>query len=77
VQVLQPIKEIFPPEEYPNLLVGLDTPDDAAVWDLDGDQALVVTTDFFTPVVDDPYHMVRLRLPTRFQIYTRWGHAQY
>lgn len=55
MQVLQPIKEIFPPEEYPNLLVGLDTPDDAAVWDLDGDQALVVTTDFFTPVVDDPY----------------------
>lgn len=55
MQVLQPIKEIFPPEEYPDLLIGLDTPDDAAVWDLDGDQALVVTTDFFTPVVDDPY----------------------
>ena len=30
-------------------------PDDAAVWRLDGDRALVVTTDFFTPVVDTPY----------------------
>jgi selenide,water dikinase len=38
------------------LIVGLESPDDAAVWDLHGDHALVVTTDFFTPVVDDPYH---------------------
>jgi selenide,water dikinase len=36
-------------------LVGLDKPDDAAVWRLDARRALVVTTDFFTPVVDDPY----------------------
>jgi selenide, water dikinase len=35
--------------------VGLDKPDDAAVWRLDSARALVVTTDFFTPVVDDPY----------------------
>lgn len=38
------------------MIVGLESPDDAAVWDLHGDHALVVTTDFFTPVVDDPYH---------------------
>ncbi len=37
------------------MLVGLGEPDDAAVWRLDEDRALVVTTDFFTPVVDDPY----------------------
>ncbi len=37
------------------MLVGLDGPDDAAVWQLDEKRALVVTTDFFTPVVDDPY----------------------
>jgi len=37
------------------LLVGLGDPDDAAVWRLDEERALVVTTDFFTPVVDDPY----------------------
>jgi len=35
--------------------VGLREPDDAAVWRLDDTRALVVTTDFFTPVVDNPY----------------------
>ncbi len=39
----------------PNLILGLDDPDDAAVWKLDENQAIVVTTDFFTPVVDEPY----------------------
>ncbi len=33
----------------------MDSPDDAAVWRLEPDRALVVTTDFFTPVVDDPF----------------------
>lgn len=42
-------------DQYPNLLIGLDSPDDAAVWRLDDGRALVLTTDFFTPVVDDPY----------------------
>jgi len=37
------------------LVVGLGAPDDAAVWRLDGGRLLVVTTDFFTPIVDDPY----------------------
>lgn len=37
------------------MLVGLGTPDDAAVWRLDDSRDLVVTLDFFTPVVDDPY----------------------
>ena len=37
------------------LLVGLQSPDDAAVFRLSADQALIQTTDFFTPVVDDPY----------------------
>jgi selenide,water dikinase len=36
-------------------LVGLTSPDDAAVWRLSDDKAIVVTTDFFTPVVDTPY----------------------
>ena len=36
-------------------MVGLGSPDDAAVWRLDGGRLLVVTTDFFTPIVDDPY----------------------
>lgn len=39
----------------PNLLLGLDAPDDAAVYRVSDDLALVQTVDFFTPVVDDPY----------------------
>lgn len=52
---MRPIEDIFQSTDYPELLVGLGNPDDAAVWRLDDDRALVVTTDFFTPVVDDPY----------------------
>lgn len=55
MQVLRPIKEIFNPASFPDLLVGLREPDDAAVWRLDEDRAIVLTTDFFTPVVDDAY----------------------
>lgn len=54
-ELLKPIQGIFDPLDTPDLLVGLGQPDDAAVWRLDEDRALVVTTDFFTPVVDDPY----------------------
>ena len=45
----------FPPEQFPQLLVGLDAPDDAAVYALNDQHALVQTLDFFAPVVDDPY----------------------
>lgn len=53
--MLQPIREIFSPEAYPDLLVGLERADDAAVYRLNDEQAIVSTTDFFPPVVDDPY----------------------
>lgn len=53
--MLRPVSNMFKPGSYPDLLVGLDGPDDAAVWRLDDERALVVTTDFFTPVVDTPY----------------------
>jgi len=45
------------PEE---LLVGTETSDDAAVYKLNDTQALVATTDFFTPIVDDPYDFGRI-----------------
>ena len=45
----------FPATEYPDVLVGLGEPDDAAVYRLDDERALIKTTDFFTPVVDDPW----------------------
>jgi selenide, water dikinase len=53
--VLRPLESLFDPADYPDLLVGLGDPDDAAVWRLEDDRALVATTDFFTPVVDDAY----------------------
>ena len=43
-----------------DLLVGLDSGDDAAVVRLDGDRAVVATTDFFTPVVDDAHDWGRI-----------------
>ena len=49
------MQDVFRSSDFPDLLVGLSDPDDAAVWRLDDSHALVVTTDFFTPIVDDPY----------------------
>ena len=44
----------------PELLVGIETSDDAAVWQLNDRQALVATTDFFMPIVDDPHDFGRI-----------------
>jgi selenide,water dikinase len=41
-------------QHFAQLLVGAETGDDAAVWDLDGETCILATTDFFMPVVDDP-----------------------
>lgn len=54
--MLRPLNGIFPSQEYKALLVGLNEPDDAAVYQLDEQRALISTVDFFPPVVDDPYH---------------------
>lgn len=54
-QVLRPIQERFQPQDYPDLLVGLTHADDAAVFRLTDDIAVIQTLDFFPPVVDDPY----------------------
>jgi selenide,water dikinase len=51
---LAEILSMVTPATHPDLIVGTETGDDAAVWRLDADRALVATTDFFTPVVDDP-----------------------
>ncbi len=52
---MRPLQTIFKAQDYPDLLVGIDSPDDAAVWKIDETRSIVVTTDFFTPVVDEPY----------------------
>ena len=55
--VLQDILKRMPPAApFADLLVGTETSDDAAVWRLNDRQALIATTDFFMPVVDDPFH---------------------
>jgi selenide,water dikinase len=48
------------PEVPDDVLVGSDTGDDAAVWRLSDDRALVATLDYFTPIVDDPYDWGRI-----------------
>ena len=44
----------------PELLVGIETSDDAAVYKLNDEQALIATTDFFMPIVDDPFDFGRI-----------------
>ena len=45
----------FKPPQHPDLLIGLATRDDAGVYRLNSEQAVIQTLDFFTPMVDDPY----------------------
>src|SRR4051794_1371607 len=45
---------------YKQLIVGIETGDDAAVYKLNDEQALIATTDFFMPIVDDPYDFGRI-----------------
>ncbi len=45
---------------FANLLVGTETGDDAAVWRLDDETSIVATTDFFMPMVDDPFDFGRI-----------------
>jgi selenide,water dikinase len=52
---LLPLLKNLPPVTDPRVLIGSNTADDAAVIRLGADRALVFTTDFFTPIVDDPF----------------------
>lgn len=56
----QILKEVKLDATCPNLLVGASTCDDAAVYKLNEQQAMVVTTDFFMPIVDNPRHFGRI-----------------
>ncbi len=49
-----------PAQPFARLLVGTETGDDAAVWNLDGETCVLATTDFFMPMVDDPDHFGRI-----------------
>jgi selenide,water dikinase len=54
------LKRAAPAPVWPQLMVGTDTADDAAVYRLNDEQALIATTDFFMPIVDDPYDFGRI-----------------
>jgi len=54
-QVLRPLRTMFQPADFPDLLVGLEVADDAAVYRITDDLAIIQTLDFFTPIVDDPF----------------------
>jgi len=59
--VLEELLAKLPPQaRFPNLLVGVETSDDAAVYRISETQAVVATTDFFLPIVDDPYDFGRI-----------------
>ncbi|OOO61659.1 selenide, water dikinase SelD [Clostridium tepidum] len=53
--VLSKILSKLPKMENENLMVGIETADDAAVYKINDDTAIIQTLDFFTPIVDDPY----------------------
>ena len=55
-EILKGSRGIIPPQ----LLVGIETADDAAVYQINDQQALIATTDFFMPIVDDPYDFGRI-----------------
>ncbi len=55
LQVLQPLRSMFQEKDFPDLLIGLDVSDDAAVYKVNDDTAIIHTLDFMPPVVDDPY----------------------
>jgi len=52
--ILDAVLKRLPPQTDPNVIVGFETSDDAAVYRLTDDLAIVQTVDFFTPIVDDP-----------------------
>jgi selenium donor protein len=54
-QALEKVLTALPTSVNPNVIVGIETADDAAVYRLSNDLAIVQTVDFFTPIVDDPY----------------------
>jgi len=62
-------------EHFPGLLVGYDSRDDAAVFDLGNEKAIISTTDFFTPIVDDPGNFGRIAATNAMSdIYAMGGH---
>ena len=66
----------LPMQHDPNLLVGFESADDAGIYRISPEQALVQTVDFFTPMVDDPFTYGRIAATNALSdIYAMGGHA--
>ena len=71
-------KSALPKQFFPDLLVGTETADDAAVYCINDEQAIVATTDFFMPIVDDPYDFGRIAATNALSdIYAMGGPVSY
>lgn len=72
--MLGSVLSVLPKPTDPRLLVGIDTSDDAGVFQLTPELALVQTVDFFTPIVDDPYWFGRIAAANAFSdVYAMGG----
>jgi cysteine desulfurase len=75
LEELEKILNKIPVKTDPKILVGIDTSDDAAVYRIDDNQAIVQTLDFFTPIVDEPYHFGAIAAANALSdIYAMGGH---
>lgn len=54
------------------MLVGIETSDDAAIYKVTDDIAMIQTVDFFTPIVDDPYMFGQIAAANSLSEYGRW-----
>lgn len=65
----------MPAAKHPDLIVGLNTSDDAAVYKLNESTAIISTVDFFTPVIDDPYLFGQIAAANSLSdVYAMGGH---
>ena len=68
----------LPRQQHPNLLVGMETADDAGVYLLTEEIALIQTLDFFTPIVNDPYTFGQIAAANALSdVYAMGGAAPY
>lgn len=73
-QLLEEVLSMLPKPTHPAVLVGAESSDDAAVYRLDDQTAIVQTVDFFTPIVDDPYEFGAIAAANAFSdIYAMGG----
>jgi len=73
-QYLEKMLSDLPIPQDAAVMVGVESADDAAVYRLDDDTAVILTTDFFTPIVDDPYHFGAIAAANAFSdIYAMGG----